>query len=78
MVPLQLSKSFAAALKVPSVSMVKMLDKDFGIGYVRISNFQMTTPGEVDAAIVDLTNQGLRSLIIDVRRNPRWIARSCR
>jgi carboxyl-terminal processing protease len=30
----------------------------------------MTTPGEVDAAIVDLKNQGMRSLIIDVRRNP--------
>ncbi len=47
-----------------------MVDREAGIGYIRISNFQYTTPKEVDSALIDLTNQGMRSLIIDVRRNP--------
>ncbi len=57
-------------VEVPSVSEIRMVDREAGIGYIRISNFQYTTPKEVDTALIDLTNQGMRSLIVDVRRNP--------
>lgn len=57
-------------LDVASVTDVDLVDEAAGIGYLRISNFQKTTCGEVDAAIVDLHNRGMRSLIIDLRRNP--------
>lgn len=63
-------------VEVPSVSEVRIVDQQYGVGYLRISNFQMTTPGEVDAAMVDLKNQGMRSLIIDVRRNPGGLLES--
>lgn len=53
---------------VPSVSVVEMAEP--GIGYVRITNFQKTTAAEVTRAMVDLSQQGMRSIIIDLRRNP--------
>jgi carboxyl-terminal processing protease len=55
---------------VRSVNDVRIVDNAYGIGYVRIANFQMTTPSEVDSAINNLSKQGMRSLIIDVRGNP--------
>lgn len=53
---------------VPSVSVVEMAEP--GVGYVRITNFQKTTAGEVTRAMMDLSRDGMRSLIIDLRRNP--------
>jgi len=55
---------------VPSVSVACMVDPQVGTGYIRISNFQKTTPKEVDTSLRQLYNQGLRNLIIDLRRNP--------
>jgi len=57
-------------VEVPSVEGVKIVDKDYGVGYMRISSFQKTTPGDVDTALWDLHRKGMRSLIIDVRGNP--------
>ncbi len=53
---------------VPSVSVIEMAEP--GVGYVRITNFQKTTAGEVTRAMMDLSREGMRSLIIDLRRNP--------
>jgi len=55
---------------VPSVSSASIVDPANGIGYLRISNFQKTTSREVDDALRLLYSQGLKSLIIDLRRNP--------
>lgn len=40
-----------------------------GIGYVRVSHFAPTTPGELDAAIQNLKVQGMRALVLDLRGN---------
>ena len=53
---------------VPSVSIAEMADP--AVGYIRITNFQKTTTNEVSKAMLSLSGQGMRSLIIDLRRNP--------
>ncbi len=53
---------------VPSVSIAEMAEP--GVGYVRITNFQKTTAGEVTNAMMDLSRNGMQSIIIDLRRNP--------
>jgi len=53
---------------VPSVSIAEMVEP--GVGYIRITNFQKTTGNEVSRAMLDLSRNGMRSLIIDLRRNP--------
>ncbi len=55
---------------VPSVDQVRMIDTDYGIGYFRLASFQKSTNRDVDAALWKLYQQGMRSLIIDVRGNP--------
>lgn len=55
---------------VPSVDDVKILDRDTGVGYFRITSFQKTTNKDVDAALWKLHGEGFRSLIIDLRGNP--------
>lgn len=53
---------------IPSVSIAEMADPV--VGYIRITNFQKTTTSEVSKAMLSLSGQGMRSLIIDLRRNP--------
>ena len=53
---------------VPSVSVAEMAEP--GVGYVRITNFQKTTAGEVTNAMMELSRNGMRSIIIDLRRTP--------
>lgn len=53
---------------IPSISEARMVDP--GIGYIRISSFQKTTPRDFDTALTELNRFGLRSLIVDVRGNP--------
>jgi carboxyl-terminal processing protease len=57
-------------VEVPSVDEIKMVDAEYHIGYFRITSFQKTTPRDVDAALWKLHDQGMRSLIIDLRGNP--------
>jgi carboxyl-terminal processing protease len=57
-------------VEVPSVENVKLLDREQGIGYFRLSSFQKTTNRDVDAALWKLHHEGMRSLIVDVRGNP--------
>ena len=52
---------------IPSVS-YKMLDD--GIGLIEISEFAANTQEEFDEAIADLEEQGLKSIIFDLRTNP--------
>lgn len=53
---------------VPSVTVTEMAEPN--IGYIRITNFQKTTAAEVTRAMMTLSREGMRSVIIDLRRNP--------
>lgn len=55
---------------VPSVDQVGIVDRNNGIGYLRITCFQKTTARDLDAALWQLHRSGMRSLIVDVRGNP--------
>lgn len=55
---------------VPSIDEVKLVDASRGIGYFKLTCFQKTTCRDLDAALWNLHQQGMRSLIVDLRRNP--------
>ncbi len=57
-------------IDVPSVDRVKIADADNGVGYLKLSCFQKTTSKDLDTALWNLHNKGMRSLIIDLRGNP--------
>ena len=45
-----------------------MLDDE--TGYIRLSRFAMTTPGEFDKALQELKGKGMERLVFDLRSNP--------
>ena len=55
---------------VKSIPIVRMVDQAQGIGYLKMTGFQKTTPAELDAALSRLRRQGMRALIWDLRGNP--------
>ncbi len=57
-------------VEVPSVVGVEMVDTTDNIGYLRITNFQSTTTAEVDQALWRMHRQGMKSLVMDLRKNP--------
>ena len=57
-------------VEVKSIPIVEIVDADQGIGYIRMTGFQKSTPREMDAALKKLQSQGMRKLIWDVRGNP--------
>ena len=57
-------------IEIPSVEDVSIVDRDAAVGYIRLTNFQKTTPRDFDTALWKLHRQGMRSLIVDVRGNP--------
>ncbi|MEA1950710.1 MAG: S41 family peptidase [Planctomycetota bacterium] len=58
-------------VEVPSVDQVKIVDREKGIGYLRLTCFQKTTCKDLDDALWKLYRQGMRGgLVIDLRGNP--------
>jgi carboxyl-terminal processing protease len=57
-------------VEIPSIDSVELVDQQQGIGYIRLTNFQKTTPRDFDAALWKLHRQGMQSLIVDLRGNP--------
>jgi carboxyl-terminal processing protease len=53
---------------VPSVPEA-VVERD-GIGYLRLANFQRTTPQELESALLRLRSEGMRALVLDLRGNP--------
>ena len=53
-----------------------MLDPDFKIGYIRLTNFQDTSVGELKNTLQHLQKQGMRGLILDLRFNPGGLLQS--
>ncbi len=46
------------------------IDKDSGIGYIRLTQFADNTGRELDEAVATMKQQGLKGLIFDLRFNP--------
>ena len=57
-------------VEVSSVENVKIIDAELGIGYVRLTSFPKTTSRDLEGSLRRLHEQGMKSLIIDVRVNP--------
>lgn len=57
------------AIELHSLETSFMLDKESGIGFVRLSQFARTSHVEMHSAIKALKAQGMESLIIDLRGN---------
>ena len=57
-------------VEVPSIDRVGIIDRQFGIGYIKLTCFQKTTARDLDAALWKLHRGGMKSLVIDVRGNP--------
>ncbi|NLJ84896.1 MAG: S41 family peptidase [Firmicutes bacterium] len=51
-------------------SVTKQILFDDGVGYVRLSSFSERTSQELEQALASLEEQGMRSLILDLRGNP--------
>lgn len=58
-----------AAIEVHSVTAAFMLDRDAGIGYIRLSQFSRTSYSEICNALERLKGEGMKSIIVDLRGN---------
>jgi C-terminal peptidase prc len=56
-------------LAVPTVYGADIVGIRDGVGYIRVGGFQPSTPRELDVAIADLRDRGMRSLVLDLRGN---------
>ncbi|MEE2640540.1 MAG: S41 family peptidase, partial [Planctomycetota bacterium] len=55
---------------IPSLQNVSLIDRQNGVGYIQLTNFQKTTARDFEEALWSLHRQGMKSLIVDVRGNP--------
>src|SRR5262249_38820130 len=54
-----------------------VLDRERGIGYVRIDVFTEKTSADFNAALSDLKSNGLKGLVLDLRFNQGGLLRAC-
>ena len=57
-------------VEIQTVNDVRMLDSNQGVAYMRLDKFAEKSSAEMDAALWKLHQQGMRSLILDLRGNP--------
>ena len=55
-------------IRIPSVPSAFMMGE--GTGYIQLRDFSETTDRELGAALRDLTKQGMKRLLLDIRENP--------
>jgi carboxyl-terminal processing protease len=55
---------------VESVTSVKVVSPEDGIGYLQLAGFQKSSAAEIDRALNTLAGQGMRVLVLDLRGNP--------
>ena len=55
---------------VKSIPVAKIIDRTNGVGYIQMTSFQKSTVQELDTALQDLRQQGMRALVWDLRGNP--------
>lgn len=58
------------SVQVKSIPVIDLIDEEQGIGYIRMTGFQKTSPEELDAALKELRQRGMQALIWDLRGNP--------
>ncbi|MDA7662759.1 S41 family peptidase [Pirellulaceae bacterium] len=61
---------FRERVDIPSVQDVSIIDRQNGIGMIKLVNFQKTTASDFEKAMWRLHETGMKSLIVDVRGNP--------
>lgn len=59
-----------AARGQASVVGTRMIDPNYGIGYLKLTTFTQTSAAEMRRAVLTLHQQGLRSLVLDLRGDP--------
>ena len=59
-----------AMIKIEDIKDVRIIDKESGVGYIRLMEFSEETPNDLTQALDDLETQGMKGLILDVRYNP--------
>ncbi|GEM_PF-343375 len=57
-------------IDIPSVETAKIIDKESGIAYLKLANFQKNTVQEFDNAMQTLNQNGMKALVLDLRDNP--------
>jgi carboxyl-terminal processing protease len=57
-------------VEVPRLEGVKIVDADFGVAYIKIPTFQKTTARDLEAALWQLNEQKMKTLVLDLRGNP--------
>ena len=61
---------FRRAVQVKSIPVAEIIDRQRGVGYIKMIGFQRTSVNELDAALEKLQRQGMKALIWDLRGNP--------
>jgi carboxyl-terminal processing protease len=57
-------------VEIQSIPVAEIVDRPSGVGYIQLTTFQDSTARELDQALARLDQQGMQSLILDVRGNP--------
>lgn len=68
--PPQLMRIRREHVEIPSVEQVRLVDSAAKVGYMKLSCFQKTTSNDVNSALWQLHQQGMQSLVMDLRGNP--------
>ncbi|MCY2965089.1 MAG: S41 family peptidase [Planctomycetota bacterium] len=55
---------------IQSIPVARMIDRANGVAFIQLASFQDSTVQELDAALMKLDRQGMKSLVLDVRGNP--------
>jgi len=62
---------------VSSVTGTKMIDPANGTGYIRLKQFSESSAKDLEKALFTLHNQGMKSLVFDLRGNPGGLLDVC-
>ena len=65
-----------AVIRTESVKAARIVDPVHGIGYLRITQFQENTHSDFAREVQKLRDDGMRSLVLDLRFNPGGLFRS--
>lgn len=57
-------------IKIQSIRGAGIVDEQAKIGYIRVTQFQQGTIRDMDATVSDLSKQGMKALVLDLRFNP--------
>lgn len=63
-------------LVIPSIGSSQILPETDGVAYIQLQHFQNNTAKELDRALWNLYDQGMKVLVLDLRGNPGGVLRS--